>query len=260
LGTATLEEPLGPFLQTHDNHQTWHWEQTGANSIVKNTFLFDKHRQVYDLAKLTRHQIKVKKKDIMHKIQPILHRYPIAIWQSTSTTLVFAWPHRAYETFNLYRPKPVITCNPYKVAMLKHVKYRAMPQANIATLVHHTIIISITSKQWGARADFGWCTTYQEDTSSNPLGSRASTVMTTSSYNNCTQADLHTLQAALLFLQMQLKHIWHHQMQFWVITKHEALLDTLSTIQDRYAHNPWWQLNQNWKYSSPSITTTTFTT
>jgi hypothetical protein len=38
-----LEDPLGPFLQTHDNHRTWHWEQTGANAIVENTYLFDKH-------------------------------------------------------------------------------------------------------------------------------------------------------------------------------------------------------------------------
>jgi hypothetical protein len=37
LGTAMLEDPLGPFLQTHDNHHTWHWEQTGANNIVENT-------------------------------------------------------------------------------------------------------------------------------------------------------------------------------------------------------------------------------
>jgi hypothetical protein len=88
--------------------------------------------------------------------------------------------------------------------MLKHPKYRALQQADIATLVHHTIIIAITSKKWGARADFGWCTTYQEDISSNPLASRASTVMITSSYNNCTQADLHAIQAALLFLQMRL--------------------------------------------------------
>jgi hypothetical protein len=102
-----------------------------------------------------------------------------------------------------------------------------MLQADTKALVHHTIIISITSKQWGARADFGWCTTFHRDMSNNPLGSRASTVMTNSSYDDCTQANLHTVQAALLFLQMQLKHIWHHQMQFWVITEHEALLNAL---------------------------------
>jgi hypothetical protein len=40
--------------------------------------------------------------------------------------------------------------------MLKYVKYRSMPLADIEALVQHTIIIGITSKQWGARADFGW--------------------------------------------------------------------------------------------------------
>jgi hypothetical protein len=39
LGT-TLEEPLGPFLQTHDNHCSWCREQTGINTIVENTHLF----------------------------------------------------------------------------------------------------------------------------------------------------------------------------------------------------------------------------
>jgi hypothetical protein len=92
LGTAMLEEPLGPFLRTHDNHQTWHWEQTGTTSIVENTFLFDEHRQIHYSAQPTRHQIKVNRKDVMHKTQPILHRYLIATWQSTSTTIVFAQP------------------------------------------------------------------------------------------------------------------------------------------------------------------------
>jgi hypothetical protein len=61
--------------------------------------------------------------------------------------------------------------------------------------------------------------------SSNALGSRASTVMTTSSYNNHTQADLHMLQAALQFLQMQLNHIWQHQIKFQVITKHKVPME-----------------------------------
>jgi hypothetical protein len=61
--------------------------------------------------------------------------------------------------------------------------------------------------------------TYQGDISHNNLGSRANTVMITGGYNNSTQADLQTLQAALLFLQMQLKHIWHHQNQFQVINE-----------------------------------------
>jgi hypothetical protein len=36
-GDSNLEDPLGPFLQAHDNHCTWHWEQTGTTSIVENT-------------------------------------------------------------------------------------------------------------------------------------------------------------------------------------------------------------------------------
>jgi hypothetical protein len=137
---------------------------------------------------------------------------------------------------------------------------KQMPQADIAAVVHHKIIIGITSKQWGVRADFGWCTTYQEDTTSNPLGSRVSTVMINSSYNDCTQANLHAIQAALLFLHMQLKHIWHHQMQFQVITKHKALLDALCQLFKTDIHNPWWGQTTTGRYSSPSTTTRTFTT
>jgi hypothetical protein len=186
LGTATLEDPLGPFLQTHDHHQTWHWEQTGVNSIVENTYLFDEHQQVHYSAQFTRHQIKDNKKDILHGIQPIFYGHPIAMQQSTSTTILFARPHGAYEIYNLYKPKSSVIHNPYKVAMLKYMKYRSMPQADTEALVHHTIIIGITSKQWGARADFGWCATFHRDISNNPLGSGASTVMTNSSYNNST--------------------------------------------------------------------------
>jgi hypothetical protein len=81
LGTATLEDPLGPYLQTHDNHRTWRWEQTGALSIVENTFLFREHQQKHYAAQFTRHQIKVNSKDILHKAQLILHRYPISMQQ-----------------------------------------------------------------------------------------------------------------------------------------------------------------------------------
>jgi hypothetical protein len=167
--------------------------------------------------------------------------------QSTSTTLLFAWPHGACEIYNLHKPEPSVICNPYKVALLKYVKYQAMPQANTAAFVHHTIFIGITSKQWVARADFGWCTTFQEDIINNPLGSGVSTVMINSSYNNHTQADLHAILAALLFLQMQLNHIWHHQMQFQVITKHEASLNALCQLFKTDTHNPQWQLNCKWE-------------
>jgi hypothetical protein len=167
--------------------------------------------------------------------------------QSTSATLVFAQPHSAYEKFNLNKPKPVIIHEPYKVAMLKHVKYQPVPQDDLEMLINCIIIIGITSKQWGARADFGWCTTYHRDVIHNTLGNRASTAMTTSSYNNCTQADLQTLQAALLFLQMHLKHVWHHQMQFQVITEHKALLTALCHLWKTDTHNPQQRLNWNWK-------------
>jgi hypothetical protein len=46
---------------------------------------------------------------------------------------------------------------------------------------------------------------------------------------------------------MQLKHIWNHQMQFQVITQHEALLEALCHLQKTDNHNPQWQLNQNWE-------------
>jgi hypothetical protein len=150
LGTATLEEPLGPYLQTHDNHCTWHWEQTGTLSIVENTNLFGEHQQKHYADEFTRHQIKVNRKDILHKIQPTLQGYPISMQQSTSTTLVFTQPHKAYNTFNLQKPKPIITCNPYKVEMLKHVKYRPLTQEDTELLTQHTITIGVTSKQWGA--------------------------------------------------------------------------------------------------------------
>jgi hypothetical protein len=67
------------------------------------------------------------------------------------------------------------------------------------------------------------------------------------SFNNHTQAKLHAIQAALLFLQMQLKHVWHHQMQLQVITEHEALLDALCHLWKTDSHNPWWRLNHNWE-------------
>jgi hypothetical protein len=124
----------------------------------------------------------------------------------------------AYNNFNLRKPKPVIIHDPNKVAMQKHVKYQPVTQEDMELLTQHTIIICVTNKQWGAQADFCWCTTYQGDTDSNPLASGASTVMTTPSFNNRTQAKLHAIQAVLLFLQMQLKHVWHQQMQFQVIT------------------------------------------
>jgi hypothetical protein len=70
------------------------------------------------------------------------------------------------------------------------------------------IIIGITSKQWGPCADSGWCTTYQGDNHQDLLGSGTSSVMTTLSYNDRTRADLHTIQAARIFLQMQLQPVW----------------------------------------------------
>jgi hypothetical protein len=66
--------------------------------------------------------------------------------------------------------------------------------------------------------------------------------MIMSSFNDCTQADHHVLQAALLFLQMQVKHMWHHQTQFQVIAEHKA-----SHQAKTETHNPWLQLNQNWE-------------
>jgi hypothetical protein len=67
--------------------------------------------------------MKVNRKDILHKVQLTLHRYPISMLQSTGTTFVLAWPYQAYDNFNLHKPQLVMICDPYKVAMLKHIKY-----------------------------------------------------------------------------------------------------------------------------------------
>jgi hypothetical protein len=111
---------------------------------------------------------------------------------------------------------------------------------------HQTIVIRITSKQWGTRADFGWCATYQGDNQGHPLGSGAGSVMITSSYNDRTRADLHTLQAALLFLQMQLTHIFQEKLYLQAVTKHEAPLTALVHILKIETRNPRWRLNRNW--------------
>jgi hypothetical protein len=72
-----------------------------------------------------------------------------------------------------------------------------MHQAEMEKL--NTIVIGVTSKQWGSRADFGWCATYQGNNQQNPLGSGASSVMITSSYNDRTRLDLHAIQAGLIY-------------------------------------------------------------
>jgi hypothetical protein len=87
LEIEALDEPLGPFLQMH--HHSWRWEQTGTSTIVENTYLFREHQQKHFAAQLTRHQIKVNKKDVLHKIQLTLHGHPTKMQQSTSTTLLF---------------------------------------------------------------------------------------------------------------------------------------------------------------------------
>jgi hypothetical protein len=108
----------------------------------------------------------------------------------------------------MHTPKPAIVRDLYKTEMLKQVQYRHMSIPDTQAISHQTIIIGMTSKQWGAQADFGWCTTYQGDNHQLPLGRGAGSVMTTSSYNDRTRADFHALQAALLFLQMQLTNIF----------------------------------------------------
>jgi hypothetical protein len=98
LGMATLETPLGPFVRTHDNHRVWNWEQTGTNTIVKNTYLFNIHQQVHYRAQLTRHQIKVNQSNKLHTAQPIIHGHPI-MGQSTNNTP---------NDYNTYKPKRTI--------------------------------------------------------------------------------------------------------------------------------------------------------
>jgi hypothetical protein len=79
LDTATLETPLGPFMQTHDNHHVW---QTGTNTIDENMYLFNVHYR----AQQTRHQIKVNQSDKLHNAQPIMHGHPIMMQQATKNT------------------------------------------------------------------------------------------------------------------------------------------------------------------------------
>jgi hypothetical protein len=148
--------------------------------------------------------------------------------------------------YNMYKPKQMILRDLYKTEMLKLVQYRPMFISDTQAMSHQTIVIGITSKQWGAQANFGWCTTYQGINHKHPLGSRAGSVMITSSYNDRTRADLHALQAALLLLQMQLTHIFQEQLHLQAVTEHEALLTTLVHILKIETHNPRWRLNRNW--------------
>jgi hypothetical protein len=47
LRKADLEESLGNFTLTDDNHQTWRWEHTGENLISENTFILSKYQQTH---------------------------------------------------------------------------------------------------------------------------------------------------------------------------------------------------------------------
>jgi hypothetical protein len=139
------------------------------------------HQQVHYKAHLTQHQIRVNQSNKFHSTQPILHGYPIMIRQSTDTTWVFAQPQSTPNKYNLHKPKQVILHNLYKTEMLKLVQYRHLSMPDTQAIAHKTIIIRIATKQWGAQASFGWCTTYQGDDHQHPLGSRAGSVMITSS-------------------------------------------------------------------------------
>jgi hypothetical protein len=156
LGVATLETLLGPFIPTRDNHRSWHWEQTGANTIVENTHMFNTHQQVH-------YQAHLNQSYKLHNTQPIRHGHPIMMQQSTDMTWVFTWPQSMPNDYNLHKPKQVILRDPYKTEMLKLVQYRHLSMPDTQAKAHKTIVIRIASKQWGACADFGWCTTYQGD-------------------------------------------------------------------------------------------------
>jgi hypothetical protein len=205
--------------------------------MSENTFILNENWQIHYTSHTTWHQIKVNQKYILHKVQLILHGYPITTQQSTSTNLVFARPHRAYKTFEPHKPRVDIVQDPYKVAMLKYLQYRPMHHTEMERI--ESIIIGVTSKQWGLHADFRWCTMYHGDNQQDPLGSRPSSVITTSSYNNRTWSDLHAIQAVLIYLQMRLQPVWKDQMfNFCVITNHEAVLTALSHIKKTEKHNP----------------------
>jgi hypothetical protein len=57
---------------------------------------------------------------------------------------------------------------------------------------------------------------------------------------------LHALRAALLFLQLQLTHIFQEQLHLQAVTEHNAPLTALVHILKIETHNPRWQLNRNW--------------
>jgi hypothetical protein len=169
-----------------------------------------------------------------------MHGHPIMMWQSTKNTWTFAQPLRTPKNYNTYKPKQMILHNVYKTEMLKLVQYRPMSIPDTQAISDETIVIGITSKQWGAQADFGWCTTYQGDNQEHLLGSRAGSVLITSSYNDRTRADLHALQVALLFLQMQLTHIFQDQQHLQAVTEHKAPLTALIHILKIETHTPRW--------------------
>jgi hypothetical protein len=120
-------------------------------------------------AQLTRHQIKVTQRDKIHNAQLIIHGHPIMMWQSTNKTWVFAQPRSTPNGYNTHRLKQTILPSLYKTEMSKLVQYRPMSIPDTQAMSHQTIVIGITSKQWGTRADFGWCTTYQDDNHEHPL-------------------------------------------------------------------------------------------
>jgi hypothetical protein len=230
-----METPLGPFLPTHNNHHSWHWEQTGTNTIVENTHIFNTHKQVHYKAHLTRHQIKVNQSNKLNNTQPILHSYPIMIQQSTDTTWTFAQPQTIPNEYNLHRPKQAILCNLYKTEMLKLVQYRHLSMPDTQAIAHKMIVIRIASNQWGAHANFGWCTTYQGNDHQHPLGVSHDHVQLQ-----------QQVQAALLFLQMRLTPIFQEQLHFHTVTEHRAPLNALVHSLKIETHNPRWQLNRNW--------------
>jgi hypothetical protein len=57
---------------------------------------------------------------------------------------------------------------------------------------------------------------------------------------------LHTLQAALLFLQMQLTHIFQEQLHLQAVAEHKAPLTAPIHILKIETHNPRWRLSRNW--------------
>jgi hypothetical protein len=118
---------------------------------------------------------------------------------------------------NLHKPK---TCNMGQIQD-QHVEASVMLNyatrgqwSNLKQYIHHQSYkqtMGQSSKRDGAQ--------HISETTKTTIGKH--------SFNDRTRADPHAIQAALLFLQMQLRLIWHTKLVFQVITARKAPITML---------------------------------